>query len=77
MNKINLDLIKSIISNHIKIETKKIDINSKSSDFAQWDSLAQVNIILDIEKNTKKKIAASKMGDLTSVKSIIDYLNNN
>ena len=77
MNKINLDLIKSIISNHIKIETKKIDINSKSSDFTQWDSLAQVNIILDIEKNTKKKIAASKMGDLTSVKSIIDYLNNN
>lgn len=77
MNKINLDLIKTIISNHIKIETKKIDINSKSSDFAQWDSLAQVNIILDIEKNTKKKIAASKIGDLTSVKSIIDYLNNN
>ena len=27
-----------------------IDINSKSSDFYQWDSLAQVNIILDIEK---------------------------
>ena len=74
MSIISSDLIISIISKHIKVAKKNIDINSKSSDFYQWDSLAQVNIILDIEKETKKKITASKMGDLTSVKSIINYL---
>ena len=74
MVKINSELIISIISKHIKVAEKDIHINSKSSDFYQWDSLAQVNIILDIEKETKKKISASKMGDLTSVKSILNYL---
>ena len=74
MTKINLELIISIISKHIKVAEKDIDINSKSSDFYQWDSLAQVNIILEIEKQTNIKIGASKMGELTSIKSILNHL---
>ena len=74
MTKINLELIISIISKHIKVAKKDININSKSSDFYKWDSLAQVNIILDIEKQANIEIGASKMGELTSVKSILNYL---
>ena len=74
MVKINSELIISIISKHIKVAEKDIDINSKSSDFHKWDSLAQVNIILEIEKQTNTEISASQMGELTSVKSILDYL---
>ena len=74
MSKINLELIISIISKHIKVAEKDININSKSSDFYQWDSLAQVNIILEIEKKINKEIVASKMGELTSIKSILSYL---
>jgi len=74
MAKIDLKLIISIISKHIKVVEKNININSKSIDFYQWDSLAQVNIILEIEKKTNKKIGASKMGELTSVKSILNHL---
>ena len=74
MVKINSELLISIISKHIKVAEKDIDINSKSSDFYQWDSLAQVNIILEIEKQTNTEIGASQMGELTSVKSILNYL---
>jgi acyl carrier protein len=74
MSKINLELIISIISKHIKVAEKDININSKSSDFYQWDSLAQVNIILEIEKKINKEVIASKMGELTSVKSILNHL---
>ena len=74
MSKIDLELIISIISKHIKVAEKDIDINSKSSDFYQWDSLAQVNIILEIEKKIDKEVIASKMGELTSVKSILNHL---
>jgi acyl carrier protein len=74
MSKIDLELIISIISKHIKVVEKDIDINSKSSDFYQWDSLAQVNIILEIEKKMNKEISPSKMGELTSVKSILNHL---
>jgi len=74
MSKIDLKLIISIVSKHIKIAEKDIDINSKSNDFYQWDSLAQVNIILEVEKKTNTDISASKMGELTSIKSILNHL---
>ncbi len=74
MSKINLEQIVSIVSKIIKINEKDINIDSKSSDFYKWDSLAQVNIILEIEKISEKKINASKMGELTSIKSILNYL---
>ncbi len=74
MPKIDLEQVISIVSKNIKVPEKDININSKSSDFYQWDSLAQVNIILEIEKKTKIDIGSSKMGELTSIKSILNYL---
>ena len=74
MSKNNLELIVSIVSKHIKEDIKKIDINSKADDFYKWDSLSQVNIILEIEKKMNKKIDASKISELTSIKSILKYL---
>ena len=74
MSKIDLEQVISIVAKNIKVPVKDINMNSKSSDFYQWDSLAQVNIILEIEKNINKEIGASKMGELTSIKSILSYL---
>ena len=74
MSKIDLEQVIFIVSKNIKVPEKDININSKSSDFYQWDSLAQVNIILEIEKKTNIDIGSSKMGELTSVKSILNYL---
>ena len=73
-SKIKIEEIISIISSKISVSEKDINENSKSSDFYKWDSLAQLNIILEIEKKIDKKIDASMMGELTSVKSIIVYL---
>ena len=72
--KIKIEEIISIISSKISVSDKNINENSKSTDFYKWDSLAQLNIILEIEKKIDKKIDASMMGELTSVKSIIVYL---
>ena len=74
MLKISNKEIISIIANKISVSEKDINENSKSTDFYKWDSLAQLNIILEIEKKINKKIDASVMGELTSVKSLIDYL---
>ena len=70
----NLELIVSIVSKQIKEDIKNIDINSKADDFYKWDSLSQINIILEIEKKMSKKIEASKISELTSIKSILNYL---
>ena len=72
--KIQIDEIYTIICSKISVSKNELNENSKSSDFYKWDSLAQLNIILEIEKKINKKIDASMMSELTSVKSIIDYL---
>lgn len=74
MIKIDNKEVISIIANKISVSEKDLNENSKSSDFYKWDSLAQLNIILEIEKKIDKKIDASVMGELTSVKSLINYL---
>ena len=72
--KIQIEEIYTIISSKISVSKSELNENSKSSDFYKWDSLAQLNIILEIEKKINKKIDASMMSELTSVKSIIDYI---
>jgi acyl carrier protein len=74
MSKISLEEIISIVSKVMGISEKNININSKSSDFDKWDSLAHVNIVIEIEKKIEKKIKTSKMSELTSIKSILNYL---
>ena len=74
MSKINLNQIISIVSKIVGVPSEQLDINSESSNFFKWDSLAQLNIIIEIEKKIGKKIDASMMGELTSIKLIVDHL---
>lgn len=74
MSKINLKQIISIVSKIVGVPSEQLDINSESSNFFKWDSLAQLNIIIEIEKKIGKKIGASMMGELTSIKLIVDHL---
>lgn len=74
MSKINLKQIISIVSKVVGVPSEQLDINSESSNFYKWDSLAQLNIIIEIEKKVGKKIDASMMGELTSIKLIVDHL---
>ncbi len=68
-NDIVIDIIKKVINEN------KIDINSKSSQFKRWDSLANINIALELEKKFNIKIKASDMENMNSVKEIIKVLN--
>jgi acyl carrier protein len=71
--------IKKIIHSISKIinePVKKINMNSKSSDFNKWDSLAQIKIILEIERIIKKRVQSSKVGELNSIKAISNYIDN-
>lgn len=74
MSKIDLKQIISIVSKIVGVPSEQLDINSESSNFYKWDSLAQLNIIIEIEKKISKKIDASMMGELTSIKLIVDHL---
>ena len=56
MSKINLKQIISIVSKIVGVPSEQLDINSESSNFYKWDSLAQLNIIIEIEKKLAKRL---------------------
>ena len=57
----------------LKIDPKLINESSCMADFRKWDSLAHVNIMLELEKEFKKKVSTSKMSDLNSVNKILQF----
>ena len=69
----NKKIIK-IISKHTKLDEKSINLQTSSETTDMWDSLAHVNIILDIEKFFNIKIKTSMISKLNSVNSIIEFL---
>ena len=66
--------IVEIISKVTKINPKAIDEKSSMNSLSKWDSLAHLQIIEEIEKQFKKKISTSKMGDLNSISRISEFL---
>lgn len=74
MKNINSKII-LLISKNLNLDPKFITEKSSMNDFSKWDSMAHFRIMLDIEKQFKKKISTSKMSELNTVSKIIDFLN--
>jgi|TARA_B110000467_G_C17970545_1_gene289912 acyl carrier protein len=55
---------------------KKVNINLKSSaaTIKNWDSLAQISIILNVEKMFKIKFKVSEIADLKNVEDMISLI---
>lgn len=65
----------SIIAEILKVNTKTLNINSSSKNIKNWDSLANFNILIAIEKKFNIKIKAkdySKLGNLSDILKIIN-----
>ena len=75
MKKIVLSNIISLISKNTGIDKSKLNLNSCVNDFDKWDSFAHVKIILDIEKVLKNSVSAGKIGNVNSIKSMLNLIN--
>ena len=62
-----------IISKVAKIDSKQFNDSSCMNDFPKWDSLAHLNIMLELEKQFKKKVSTSKMIELNSISKIAHF----
>lgn len=75
MSDINFNKISKIISKHTKVKEEFINLETSAETIDRWDSLAHINIIVDIEKEFNIQIKTAKVGELNSVKSITQFLN--
>jgi acyl carrier protein len=65
--------IQATIVKILKVTENEITENTKSSEIKKWDSLAHINIIIDLENKFKKKVSTSKIDELDSVEKLIKY----
>lgn len=63
-----------IISDVLNINKKKINNNSSSKNIKNWDSLANFNILISIEKIFSIKIKTQDYSKLNTVKEIISLI---
>ena len=71
------EILKKIKPIFFKIfNNKKININLKSSaaTIKNWDSLAQISIILNVERMFKIKFKVSEIADLKNVEDMISLI---
>ena len=66
--------IHEIVSEVLNIDKKEINNKSSSKNIQNWDSLANFNILISIEKKFSIKIKTQDYSKLNSVKEIISLV---
>jgi len=66
--------IHEIVSEVLNIDKKEINNKSSSKNIKNWDSLANFNILISIEKKFSIKIKTQDYSKLNSVKEIISLV---
>ena len=75
---INEEKLKNLISKILEVKIAKITLNSGINNVEQWDSLAHLSILTEIDKFTKGKASKIKgLSNATTVKEILKLLKNN
>jgi len=70
-NKEIFSKVKNIFAQELKCDASIIKIDTSASDIEQWDSLAHINIILEIEKEFNIRFALGELQDLKSINGLI------
>ena len=69
-----LEKIKPVFFKVFDNKNIKIDYDSSPETIARWDSLAQINLIVGIEKLMKIKFSVSELASLKNVGEIVDLI---
>lgn len=67
--------VKQIIAQVLNVELDKINDDLSAGDIPEWDSVGNLAIISTIEQELELEFPLEDLFDLTSVKSIIDEVN--
>ena len=73
---INNHEIFEIISNKIKINISELNLNSKITDIQEWDSLANLQIIMELEKKYKIKINFTELITVDQISDLVEIIKN-
>lgn len=69
-----LERVRSIVAEVTEVELERVTLQSSPADFEEWDSLAQVNIVLSLEQEFNRQFSPAQIEQMASVKVIVDVL---
>jgi acyl carrier protein len=72
----NKDIIIELIAATCEVDINKIDIKSSMSTIEEWDSLKQMDIILNLEEKFNVEFADIDIIELTSVALLVEFISN-
>ena len=69
----NKKFIYQILAKNLKISEDSINLETDNKNTPEWDSLAHVRIILELEKESNVKVRNDEIGELDSIKKLIKH----
>jgi acyl carrier protein len=66
--------IQQVIGTTLKVAPDRISRETSDKDFAAWDSLAHVNLMMGLEQTFDLFLEVEDFAKLTSVRAILEYL---
>ena len=66
-------IIYQILAKNLRISEDSINLETDTTNTPEWDSLAHLRIILELEKEFKIKVRNDQIGGLISIKRLIKH----
>ncbi|KAA8756266.1 acyl carrier protein [Paenibacillus sp. UASWS1643] len=68
------DRVREIVSKILEVPISEINIDSKKEDFEKWDSLNQLNLIMELEAEFAVSIPMEEIANINSLKAILGVI---
>ena len=66
-------IIYQILAKNLRISEDSINLETDTTNTPEWDSLAHLRVILELEKEFKIKVRNDQIGGLISIKKLIKH----
>jgi acyl carrier protein len=65
-----------VIKDALELEDKNLSMNDKFKEFEEWDSLAQLTLIAELDENFDVTIQTSDFKNITTLQELFDHIQN-
>ena len=66
--------VRYIVAEITEVEVERITLQSSPDNLEEWDSLAQVNIVLSLEQEFGRQFSPDQIERMVSVEKIVEVL---
>ncbi|MNW55785.1 acyl carrier protein [compost metagenome] len=70
----SFEKVQMIVSEIMEVPIEGVNINSQKYDFENWDSLNQLNLVMEIESKFNISLNLDEMAEINSIRDILEIV---